>query len=81
MRDRLRSAGADPVRLHANIADPDSFYAQLVSVNEALSPEQSESLLMRLVFLLANQVGDHVVLDACIKEAAKPFKTRMTNHG
>lgn len=62
------------MRLDANIADPDGFYARLVSVNETLSQEQSESLLMRLVFLLANQVGDHAVLDACIEEAAKPFK-------
>jgi hypothetical protein len=54
-----------------NIPDPDGFYASLVAAHEGLSPEESAGLNARLVFLLANQVGDQATLLACI-EAARP---------
>ncbi len=54
-----------------NIPDPDGFYASLVAAHEGLSPEESAGLTARLVFLLANQVGDQATLLACI-EAARP---------
>ena len=62
------------MRYEPAIEDPDAFYAALVAVNEGLSEERSNHLMMRLVFLLANQVGDVAVLDACIAEAARPLK-------
>lgn len=61
------------MRLDPNFQDADSFYAALVATNEGLTDEQSQQMMLRLVFLLANQVGDAAVLDACVREAAAPF--------
>ncbi|WP_082584395.1 DUF2783 domain-containing protein [Noviherbaspirillum sp. Root189] len=58
---------------HPNIIDPDTFYATLVAANEQLTLEQSAELAMRLVFLLANQIGDPQTLANCIDIARKPF--------
>ena len=58
---------------HANIPDPDGFYAAWLRAHEGLSEAESHDLDARLVLLLANQVGDQQVLLACIDEArAKP---------
>jgi len=54
-----------------NIPDPDEFYAALVIAHENLSDAQSAELNARLVFLLANQIGDQQVLLDCIA-AARP---------
>ena len=56
-----------------NIPDPDGFYAELVAVHEGLTAAQSAELNARLVFLLANQVGDRKTLMECIAAARKPF--------
>ncbi len=56
-----------------NIPDPDGFYAALVRAHEGLSEAQSAELNARLVFLLANQLGDQAILLACVSEARKPF--------
>jgi hypothetical protein len=62
------------MRLDANLHDPDAFYAALIAANDGLAEEQSQRLTLRLVFLLANQIGDAAVLEACVGEAAEPFK-------
>lgn len=54
---------------HPNIPDPDGFYAALVAAHEGLSDEQSADFNTRLMFLLANQVGDQATLLACIEAA------------
>lgn len=56
-----------------NIPDPDGFYAALVAAHEGLSEAESAELNARLVFLLANQVGEQGVLLDCIAAARKPF--------
>jgi hypothetical protein len=56
-----------------NIPDPDAFYAALVRAHEGLSEAQSAELNARLVFLLANQVGDRQVLLDCVAAARKAF--------
>ncbi|MCJ0764406.1 DUF2783 domain-containing protein [Variovorax terrae] len=53
-----------------NFQDADLFYEQLLDAHQGLSQPQSELFNARLVLLLANQVGDAKVLQACI-EAAK----------
>jgi hypothetical protein len=63
------------MKLEACINDPDALYAALVAANDGLAEEQSHHLMLRLVFLLANQIGDSAVLTACVGEAAKPFRT------
>lgn len=52
-----------------NIPDPDGFYAALVAAHEGLSDRASAELNARLVFLLANQVGDQRVLLECVAAA------------
>lgn len=52
-----------------NVADPDAFYAAWVAAHEGLSDDASDDLNARLVLLLANQVGDHDVLVACLRAA------------
>jgi hypothetical protein len=57
------------MRTELTIADPDAFYAALITAHEGLSTEQSAALNARLVILLANQVGDGKVLLECIEAA------------
>lgn len=59
------------IRLDPNIEDPDRFYAEIVRRNEGLSPDESLDFALRLVFLLANQIGRNDVLLSCIEEAAQ----------
>ena len=61
------------MELTANIADPDGFYEALVKAHEGLSADDSAALNARLVFLLANQIGDQAVLEQCVAAARKPF--------
>lgn len=68
------------MRLDANLHDPDAFYAALVAANEGLTDDQSQRLTLRLVFLLANQIGDAAVLEACVGEAAEPLR-KERKHG
>lgn len=53
------------------LSDPDGFYERLTAAHEGLNFEQSFELNARLIFLLANQVGDAAVLAACIDAAAR----------
>jgi hypothetical protein len=57
------------MRTDPNIPDPDGFYATLVAAHEGLTDAESAALNVRLVFLLANQVGDQQVLADCIAAA------------
>jgi hypothetical protein len=52
-----------------NIPDPDSLYAALVAAHDGLTDTESAALNARLVFLLANQVGDQQVLLDCVASA------------
>jgi hypothetical protein len=58
--------------LEPNIPDPDGFYAALVAAHEGLSDAQSAELNARLVFLLANQIGEQQVLLECVAAARPP---------
>lgn len=59
------------MKTELNLQDADTFYDQLLNAHEGLSAEQSEQLNLRLILLLANQVGDAAVLRDCV-ESAKP---------
>ena len=54
-----------------NFQDADAFYECLLDAHAGLSRDQSELLNARLILLLANQLGDTQLLQACIA-AAKP---------
>jgi hypothetical protein len=57
------------MKTEANIDRPDDFYAALVAAHEGLSEKASFELNARLLFLLANQVGDTAVLLDCVRAA------------
>jgi hypothetical protein len=57
------------MKTELNFQDADGFYEQLLNAHEGLTSEQSEQLNMRLILLLANQVGDSLVLRDCIESA------------
>lgn len=57
------------MKTELNLQDADTFYEQLLDAHEGLSAEQSEQLNLRLILLLANQVGDTAVLRDCIESA------------
>ncbi len=58
------------MKTEANIERPDDFYAALLAAHEGLSEQASFELNARLVFLLANQVGDVQTLLECVRLAA-----------
>ena len=61
---------AEPVvKLEPGIEDPDGFYEALIKAHEGLSTEESFELNVRLLMLLANQVGRSAVLSRCIELA------------
>jgi|GEM_PF-210677 len=63
--------GLTMMKTELNLQDADGFYEQLLNAHEGLSAEQSEQLNMRLILLLANQVGDATVLKDCIESASQ----------
>lgn len=52
-----------------NIARPDDFYAELLDAHEGLSKAESDALNARLILLLANHIGDRMVLSEALKTA------------
>ena len=50
----------------ANIDDPDDFYAALLRAHEGLDEAGTHRLNARLILILANHVGDRVVLDRAL---------------
>ncbi len=59
------------MKIDANIQLPDDFYAAIIEAHEGLSEHESFELNARMVFLLANQIGDAKTLLACIEHATK----------
>ena len=57
------------INTSANFKDADGFYECLLDAHLGLSREQSELLNARLILILANQLGDAAVLQACIAAA------------
>ena len=57
------------MKTEQNFQDADTFYEQLLNAHEGLSAEQSEQLNLRLILILANQVGNAAVLRDCIESA------------
>jgi len=62
------------MKTELNLQDADTFYEQLLNAHEGLSAEQSEQLNLRLMLLLANQVGNSAVLRDGIESAKQLSK-------
>ena len=58
-----------------NLADPDGFYEALINTHSDLTPTQSEALNARLVLLMANHIGDLLVLREAMKLARSSIAT------
>ena len=57
------------MKIEAQWSDADGFYERLLDAHQGLSAAQSEALNARLILLLANQIGDAVILAECIAAA------------
>ncbi|PVB59744.1 DUF2783 domain-containing protein [Labrenzia sp. 011] len=55
----------------ANLQEPDAFYADLVAAHDGLSKDESDAYNARLILLMANQIGDHVILKKLLQEAQR----------
>jgi hypothetical protein len=55
----------------SNMQNPDDFYADLLQAHVGLSEDQSASLNIKLVLLLANHIGDASVLKEALDVARK----------
>ena len=60
------------MKTHLNLQDADAFYEQLLDAHLGLSREASELLNARLILVMANQLGDTALLQACIAAAKAP---------
>jgi len=54
-----------------NLQDADTFYECLLDAHSGLSGEASELLNARLILIMANQIGDAALLQACIAMASQ----------
>lgn len=57
------------IKTASHFQDADAFYECLLDAHQGLSREQSELLNARLILILANQLGDTQLLQACIAAA------------
>ena len=57
------------MKTEPNLNDADALYEALIECHEGLSEADSQRLNMRLILLLANQIGDQEVLRNCIAAA------------
>jgi len=55
----------------ANISNPDDFYEALLAIHEGRTKDESDAINARLILLLANHIGDAVVLQEAMDKAAK----------
>jgi hypothetical protein len=59
------------MKTNLNLQDADGFYEQLLDAHQGLNDDQSALLNVRLILLLANQVGDAGVLKECVEAAMR----------
>ena len=59
------------LKLDSNFSDADAFYAALADIHRDRTPEASEAINARLILLLANQVGDQVILEEALAIAGQ----------
>ena len=57
-----------------NIQAPDDFYQELVDMHRDLSAQQSALVNAKLILLLANHVGDPVILREAMRAARQDIE-------
>jgi hypothetical protein len=60
----------------ANIDAPDDFYQELIDLHRDLTEAQSALVNAKLILLLANHIGDRVVLREAMAAAREDVTTR-----
>ncbi len=63
---------------HANIEAPDDFYAELLSIHEGRSKQESDAINARLILLLANHIGDREILSDALQKAVAAGRRERT---
>lgn len=58
-----------------NLESPDGLYAAYVAAHQGLSDAESELLNARLVLILANHIGDPIVLREALELARPKLQT------
>ena len=58
--------------LTPNLSSPDDFYEALIAAHEEFTESESAAFNARLIFILANQIGDADVLRDAIMAARDP---------
>lgn len=58
-----------PLEVRPNIADPDSFYQELIESQHDMEEAEAELMNCKLVLLLANHIGDRTVLREAMRRA------------
>ncbi len=56
--------------LDPNIADPDGFYDMLLAAHDGLTAAESADFNARLILILANHIGDRVILTEALLAAS-----------
>lgn len=69
-----------PLDLEARFADPDAAYRAIIEAHRGLSDEDSAALNAALVLILANQLGDHALLDEALKLAKASLSPSVSTH-
>ncbi|MCB1707492.1 MAG: DUF2783 domain-containing protein [Halioglobus sp.] len=59
------------LNLEPNFSDPDAFYAALADLHRDRTAAASEQINVRLILLLANQVGDQQILEQALAIAGQ----------
>ena len=57
------------LNVEPNLSRPDDFYESLIALHRDLTPEESVQVNARLILLLANHIGDQVVLEEALQAA------------
>ncbi len=60
---------SDKLILSPNLDNADGFFDALARAHDGLEKSTSDALNARLIFLLANHIGDNEVLDQALKAA------------
>jgi Protein of unknown function (DUF2783) len=67
----LSTASETTLKTSLHFQDADMFYENLLDAHHGLSREESELFNARLILIMANQLGNTALLQACLA-AARP---------
>lgn len=59
------------LNIDPNMADPDGFYSRLIEIVQQMPAEEALAYTARLTYLLANQIGDPIILSEALEAARK----------